>query len=312
MRCDLHMHSRCSDGSLEVESLVDAVHAAGVSVFALTDHDTLMGLPRARARAQALGIELIPGVEISTRIGPLELHILGYGFDPENAELKAALKAQGEAREDRIPRIVERLQSLGLDLSVEDVYRQAREASSPARSELGSSSENGEPRDSTGRPHVARALTELRSSIGRPHVARALIAKGYVRDTDEAFKRYLGDGGPAQIRKAVPEPKTAIAWLHAAGGKAVWAHPLARPIQRPGGFELLLRELASQGLDGVEEVHPAQDPGARRRIRKLARTLGLHLTGGSDFHGDATPDVALGVGRGHDEVPVSVIEALLR
>jgi predicted metal-dependent phosphoesterase TrpH len=277
MRCDLHMHSRCSDGTLEVENLVDAVHAAGVSVFALTDHDTLMGLPRAQARAQTLGIELIAGVEISTRIGPLELHILGYGFDPENEALKTALQGQREAREGRIPRIVERLQSLGLGVSVEDVYREAGDA-----------------------------------TPGRPHVARALIAKGYVRDTDEAFKRYLGDGGPAQIRKAVPDPKTAIGWLHAAGGKAVWAHPLARPIQRPGGFELLLRELASQGLDGVEEVHPAQDPGARRRIRKLARTLGLRLTGGSDFHGEATPGVALGVGRGHDEVPSSVVEALLR
>jgi predicted metal-dependent phosphoesterase TrpH len=277
MRCDLHMHSRCSDGTLEVESLVDAVHAAGVSVFALTDHDTLMGLPRAQARAQALGIELIPGVEISTRIGPLELHILGYGFDPENDALKTALQGQREAREGRIPRIVERLQTLGLGVSVEDVYREAGDA-----------------------------------TPGRPHVARALIAKGYVRDTDEAFKRYLGDGGPAQIRKAVPDPKTAIGWLHAAGGKAVWAHPLARPIHRPGGFELLLRELASQGLDGVEEVHPAQDPGSRRRIRKLARVLGLRLSGGSDFHGEATPGVALGVGRGGDEVPSSVADALLR
>lgn len=276
MRCDLHMHSRCSDGTLEVEALVEAVHAAGVSVFALTDHDTLMGLGRAAERARSLGITLVPGVEISTRLGPLELHILGYGFDPEHAALNAALVGQREAREGRIPRIVERLHQLGLGVTVEDVYREAGEA-----------------------------------TPGRPHVARALIAKGYVRDTDEAFKRYLGDGGPAQIRKAVPDPKAAIGWIHAAGGKAVWAHPLARPIQRPGGFELLLRELKRDGLDGVEEVHPAQDPGARRKIRRLSRELGLRLTGGSDFHGEATPGVALGVGRGHDQVQVSVIDALL-
>jgi 3',5'-nucleoside bisphosphate phosphatase len=276
MRCDLHMHSRCSDGSLEVEELVDAVHGAGVSVFALTDHDTLQGLARAEARACALGLRLIPGVEISSRLEALELHILGYGFDPADPQLNAALASQREAREGRIPRLVERLNQLGLALCVEDVYREA----------------------GAGVP-------------GRPHVARALIAKGYVRDTEEAFRRYLGDDGPAHVRKNVPAPKQAIAWIRAAGGKAVWAHPLARPIQRPGGFDRLLRELKADGLSGVEEVHPAHDLGSRRRIRRLARELGLAVTGGSDFHGEATPGVALGVGRGHDSVPASVVEVLL-
>ena len=276
MRCDLHMHSRCSDGTLEVESLVEALHAAEVSVFSLTDHDTLAGLARAREAAEKRGIHLVPGVEISTRIDQIELHILGYGFDVENVPLLRALAGQRSAREGRIPRILEKLSELGVSLTLEDVYRQAGSA-----------------------------------VPGRPHVARALVVAGHVRDTDEAFRRYLGDAGPAQIRKSVPDPRTAIAWLHTAGGKAVWAHPLARPIQRAGGFELLLRELKAQGLDGVEEVHPSQDPGARRRIRKLARELELKLTGGSDFHGDASPGVSLGVGRGHDHVPVSVVDTLL-
>jgi predicted metal-dependent phosphoesterase TrpH len=275
MRCDLHMHSRCSDGTLEVESLVDAVHAAGVSVFSLTDHDTLVGLARAEQAAAKHGLRLIPGVEISTRLEQIELHILGYGFDVHQPALNEALKGQRTAREDRIPRILEKLAQLGVSLSLEDVYREAGDA-----------------------------------APGRPHVARALVRRGHVRDTDEAFRRYLGDAGPAQIRKSVPEPRVAIAWLHAAGGKAVWAHPLARPIQRAGGFELLLRELKEQGLDGVEEVHPGHDKAARRRIRKLARELDLKLTGGSDFHGDASPGVSLGVGRGHDEVPLSVVDAL--
>lgn len=271
------MHSRCSDGTLEVESLVDALHAAEVGVFSLTDHDTLAGLARAAAAAKARGLKLIPGVEISTRIAGLELHILGYGFDVEHPGLIQALAGQREAREGRIPRIVTRLGELGVTLTLEDVAREAAGAAVP----------------------------------GRPHVARALVRRGYVRDVDEAFRRYLGDAGPAQIRKNVPEPRTAITWIHAAGGKAVWAHPLARPLQRPGGFELLLRELKSQGLDGVEEVHPSQDPGARKRIRKLARELGLKLTGGSDFHGDASSQVSLGVGRGHDHIPDSVVDALL-
>jgi predicted metal-dependent phosphoesterase TrpH len=299
MRCDLHMHSRCSDGTLEVESLVDTLHAAGVSVFSLTDHDTLAGLARAEQAAQRHGMRAIPGVEISTRLGSvqgsqvgshadsrastsgsrastqIELHILGYGFDVHDAELNRALSGQRAARESRIPRIVDKLVELGLEISVDDVYREAGEA-----------------------------------APGRPHVARALVRRGHVRDTDEAFRRYLGDAGPAQIQKDVPEPAAAIAWIHAAGGKAVWAHPLARPIQRPGGFELLLRELRAQGLDGVEEIHPGHDPSARRRIRKLARELGLALTGGSDFHGEASPGVSVGVGRGHDDIPLSVVDAL--
>ncbi|HEX6245737.1 MAG TPA: PHP domain-containing protein [Polyangiales bacterium] len=286
MRCDLHMHSRCSDGSLEVEQLVEAVHAAGVSVFALTDHDTLRGLPAADARARQLGLTLIPGVEISTRLEQVELHILGYGFDPAHPGLDAALAGQREAREGRIPRIVERLNQLGLALTVEDVYRAAGESGAE---------------DPAGRS----------TSLGRPHVARALVAMGYVQDTDDAFRRYLGDGGPAQIQKRMPEPKQAIAWIHAAGGKAVWAHPLARNIQRPGGFDRLLRELKAAGLDGVEEVHPAQQSESRRRIRKLARELGLVLTGGSDFHGEATPGVSIGSGRGQDSVPASVVDSLL-
>jgi predicted metal-dependent phosphoesterase TrpH len=276
MRCDLHMHSTVSDGSLPVRELVQAVASAGVGVFALTDHDSGDGLVVAREEAQRVGLELVAGMELSTRLDRLELHILGYGFDPEHAGLALKLGEQQAARHARIPSIVERLQKLGLAVTVEDVYRAA---------------DGGNP--------------------GRPHVARALMNLGIVKSTGEAFERYLGDGGPAQVRKNVPSPAEAIAWIHDAGGKAVWAHPLVRPIQRPGGFEQLARELAAQGLDGIEEVHPSQDPGARKRIRRLCRDLSLAVTGGSDFHGEATPGVSIGSGRGHDEVSSDRLEALL-
>jgi predicted metal-dependent phosphoesterase TrpH len=276
MFCDLHMHSTVSDGSLPVRELVREVQRAGVSVFALTDHDSVQGFDEARDEAAQLGLTLIAGVEVSTRLDKHELHILGYGFDPEHPELARHLSTQRSAREGRIPAIVARLQSLGLAITSEDVFRVAGQ----------------------GAP-------------GRPHVARALVNLGIVKDMDEAFRRYLADGGPAHVMKDVPCPADAIAWIHAAGGKAVWAHPLARPLHRTGGFDLLLRELEAQGLDGVEEVHPSHTPDQRKRIRKLARETGLHVTGGSDFHGEATPDVRLGRGRGHDLVPVSVIETLL-
>ncbi|MDB4973252.1 MAG: hypothetical protein JWN48_1593 [Myxococcaceae bacterium] len=270
------MHSTVSDGSLPVSDLISAVHASGVGVFALTDHDSVDGLPLARARAQSLGLTLINGVELSTRHENLELHILGYGFDPENALLTEKLTQQKAARHGRLPALVQRLNELGVAITLEDVYRAAGD-----------------------------------SNPGRPHVARALVALGVVRDTDEAFRRYLGDSAPANVRKQVPSPADAIAWIHAAGGKAVWAHPLARPIQRPGGFEALTRELIAVGLDGLEEVHPAHDLGVRRRIRQLGRELGLRLTGGSDFHGEATPGVSIGSGRGRDAVDARVVEALL-
>lgn len=270
------MHSTVSDGSLPVEELVTAVHAAGVAVFALTDHDSVDGLPIARERAARLGIELIAGVELSTRHDNLELHILGYGFDPEHPLLVEKLTQQKAARHQRLPALVDKLNQLGLAITIEDVYRAAGD-----------------------------------SNPGRPHVARALAALGLVRDTDDAFRRYLGDQAPANVRKVVPSPADAISWIHAAGGKAVWAHPLARQIQRQGGFEGLARELQAAGLDGLEEIHPAHDLGVRRKIRQVARELGLKLTGGSDFHGQATPGVSIGSGRGRDVVDVSRVEALL-
>jgi predicted metal-dependent phosphoesterase TrpH len=273
---DLHMHSRHSDGSCSVEELVARVRAAGVAVFALTDHDTVEGIAEARRLSAQAGLTLISGVEVSTRLGDHELHILGYGVDEQDATFRARLAEQSEARRGRMSQIVVRLNELGIAITEADVERAA-----------------------------AGAVP------GRPHVARALVGVGAVRDTDEAFRRFLGDGGPAQIRKNVPSPREAIAWIHSAGGRAVWAHPLARPVRRVGGFVSLARELRAQGLDGLEEVHPAHFPEARRRIRRVARELGYALTGGSDFHGDASPGVQVGVGRGTDRVDAAVVEALL-
>jgi len=270
------MHSTVSDGSLSVSELVQAVKASGVSAFALTDHDSVDGMAEAGELASQCGLWHVTGVEISTRIQALELHILGYGFDAEHPALLTMLESQKAARHQRIPKLVERLNGLGLELTVEDVYRAAGT-----------------------------------SNPGRPHVARALVAAGICVDTDDAFRRFLGDSGPANVRKPVPGPGDAIAWIHAAGGKAVWAHPLARPIHRQGGFETLTRELREAGLDGIEEIHPAQDPSTRKRVRRVAAELGLKLTGGSDFHGESSPGITLGRGRGADSVAVSSLETLL-
>ena len=246
-------------------------------MLAVTDHDTVAGLAAARDEAHELGLVLITGVEISTQVDALEMHILGYGFDPASPALGSLLGAQVEARRARIPAVLDKLARLGLPITVEEVEACARGA-----------------------------------PPGRPHIAEALVARRYVKDEDDAFRRYLADGAPAWVPKPVPAPREAIAAIHAAGGKAVWAHPLGRAIQRPGGFDRLVHELAGARLDGLEVVHPGHSPEARKRIRRAARELDLLVTGGSDFHGRLTPGVSIGRGRGEDEVPASWGEALLR
>lgn len=274
MRVDLHMHSTVSDGSLSVRDLVEIVHEAGISVFALTDHDTVDGLAEARAEARRHGMELVNGVEISTRVGSLELHILGYGFDPAHPGLLDQLRNQQRARRERIPAIVAKLGSLGVPLEVEDVLAVA-----------GS------------------------SNPGRPHVAKALLARGLVATMEEAFRAYLHSDAPSYVPKPLPSAAEAIAWIHGAGGKAVWAHPQGRSLHRPGGVALLARELRAAGLDGIEVVHPSHDDPTRRRLRRLARELELVPTGGSDFHGmppSGGPPPALG----RNWVEASALEAL--
>jgi predicted metal-dependent phosphoesterase TrpH len=261
---------------LSVRDLVREVARAGVTVFALTDHDTVDGLDEARDEANRLGLVHVNGVEISTRVEAVELHILGYGFDPHDPALGALLASAAEQRRARVSRMTSTLQRLGLAISVEEVEALA-----------------------AGHPP------------GRPHLAQALVARGYARDLDQAFRRFLRKGAVAWVPHAAPQAGEAIESIHAAGGKAVWAHPLAGSIQSPGGFDRLVRELKTSGLDGLEVVHPAQHAGSRRRIRTAARELCLALTGGSDFHGALTPKIAIGSGCGRDEVPSSWVDALL-
>lgn len=273
--CDLHMHSTVSDGSMGVAELVEAVQAAGVTAFALTDHDSVRGWKQAREAAQRSGLRTLPGVEISTRADDLEHHILGYGFDPEHAGLCEMFEELQEQRRSRIPRLVSRLNELGVALELEAVERCAGD-----------------------------------SNPGRPHVARALVEEGHCRDVQEAFDRYLGDGRPAHVRKATPSSAAAIAALHDAGGIAVWAHPCVRPIQRPGGLAQVVSELVAAGLDGLEVLHPAHGSTHKRRLRRLAREHGLITTGGSDFHGPRESDVRLGRGRDGEGIPVELFDAL--
>ena len=186
---DLHTHSTASDGTLPPESVVAAAHAAGIEALALTDHDTLAGIPRAIHAGESLGVRVVPGVELSAHDGDTEIHILALHVTRLGL-IEARLEKFREERHLRAARIVERLRSLGMDVTVDMVMEEAADA-----------------------------------AVGRPHIARAMIRAGAVKDFREAFDRYLGSGRPAFVPKPRLDVREAISIAHEAGGLAIWAHP---------------------------------------------------------------------------------------
>jgi predicted metal-dependent phosphoesterase TrpH len=250
---DLHTHTNRSDGVLEPAALVAAAAAAGVRTLSITDHDTLAALPAASEAATRAGIDLIAGLEINSVADDAdgfherELHVLGYGFDPEDAGLRAALDVQRQQRRRRFWLMVERLSELGL--SIDDV--------------------------------IARLPLDDDDALGRPTVARALVARGFAESVDDAFGRLLSRGRPAYVPRQGLGPKGAIEAIRGAGGLAVLAHFSDGP-QRPE----IVRELMDIGLRGLEVYYRAFLSDTVDRLAALARSLRLVPTGGSDYHGD--------------------------
>jgi predicted metal-dependent phosphoesterase TrpH len=256
VEADLHLHSLCSDGALPPEEVVSLARGRGLRAVALTDHDTIDGVARARAAAQACGMELVTGIEMTCRSRGRDVHILGYGFDVGSPALAANLARFRERRDERAREMVVKLNALGSTIAFEEVKRIAGAA-----------------------------------PVGRPHVARALVASGTVRSIDEAFRKFLSDFGPAFVPASTLGSDEAIALIRAAGGVAVCAHPC---LYRGSSAEALVEALASEGLGGIEVWHPKHGVEESRRLSELARRLGLLETGGSDFHGGANGGVAPG------------------
>jgi predicted metal-dependent phosphoesterase TrpH len=275
-RIDLHAHSRYSDGSLEPAALVRLAAESGLAALALTDHDTLAGLPEARAAAAAWGVELIPGVEVTARFPGRAMHVLAYGFDAEEPALLSLLEEVRVGRRERNARILDRLRGLGVPVEPADVV----------------------------------ACEEGGGTMGRPHIARAMVRRGYVPDARTAFACYLKDGGPAYVPAEVVEPEQVIAAVAAAGGVAVVAHPRQLRVASPEAYGALFARLAAAGLAGVEVSHPSHAPEERDLFGRLALEHGLVATGGSDFHGEAKPDIRLGVGDGTISVEYDAWERL--
>ncbi len=274
---DLHAHTTASDGSLSPTELVTKARGLGLAALAVTDHDTVAGLAEAREAAQAVGLELIPGVELSVEDDKGRFHLLGYGFDTSSPELAETLTALRVARAARNEQMAEKMKELGLPVTLDDV-----------RAEAGEDSE----------------------VIARPHFAQALIKKGIVNSVQEAFDRYLAAGKPLYLPKQGLTAHEAIALLHRAGGVAVLAHPGLIP-QSASALAARVETLTqSDSLDGIEAYYSQHSPADTERFLALAARLGLLVTGGSDFHGTPKPHVPLGVVHGGGPASYSLLTAL--
>ncbi|MBC2933899.1 PHP domain-containing protein [Nocardioides sp. zg-1228] len=260
MRIDLHTHSSASDGTDTPADLVREAAAAGLDVVALTDHDAMSGWAEARRAADEVGITLVPGLEISTRYGHRGVHLLGYLPDPTHPALAATLDRILAGRTERTPAIVAALRAEGIDITEDDVHREA-----------GGS-----------------------VAAGRPHVADALVRLGLVADRTEAFQVLLDPGRPGYVNRWAPALEETIGLVTDAGGVAVIAHPWGRS----GGTVLdeeALASLAEAGLAGIEVDHQDHPPEVRARLRGIAADLDLVVTGSSDHHGLGKVDHDLGV-----------------
>lgn len=261
MRIDLHTHSSVSDGTDTPTRLVLNAHMAGLDVVALTDHDTLAGVEEARQAGRRIGVHVLGGVEVSARLAGVDVHVLGYGPRPDDAELNAELTRMREGRLNRLPAMLARLAELGLPITMDEVRAQSASAE---------------------------------TALGRPHVADALVAKGYLTSRDEAFAHYLDHDGPAYVPRPTLELVRAIDLLHQAGAAVVIAHPGIRGVADVLTGEVIERLAAEHGLDGIEVDYPLHDASTRDLYHRLGARLDLVRTGSSDYHGTGKVDHDLG------------------
>ena len=272
MRIDLHTHSNASDGTQSPAEVVSSAAEAGLDVFALTDHDTTAGWVEAAAAAAKYKIALVRGIEISCQHEGISIHLLGYLQDPAAPGLLKELGRSRESRETRAERIVELL-SRDLPLCWDDVLEQI----------------------------------EPGATIGRPHIADALVAKGIVPSREVAFADYLYDGSPYFVSHYAPDPVSSVRLLVEAGGVAVMAHPFASGRGRVVK-DSVIEEMAAAGMAGLEVYHRDHSAAEVQHGLDLAASLGLFVTGSSDYHGEGKPN-QLGE-NATDPVVLQQIEAL--
>lgn len=279
---DLHVHSNCSDGTCSPEELVFLAQESDVSAFALTDHDTVSGIRKAKeAAAQSTAslppVTVISGVEISAAYQKKDIHILGLFVDETNPVLLAALDEAVTARDLRNERMAERFRGLGIPLTLEDLR-----------------------------------LMNPDTVITRAHFANYLIRHGHVKNSQEAFTRYLNYDAPCFVHREYMQPERAVSLILQAGGLPVLAHPLLYKLPA-AELEALLRRLSAAGLKGLEVYYSSNTNFDEQICYSLANRFGLLMTGGTDFHGANKPNLYLGTGRNHNlNIPEQLLEPLYK
>lgn len=243
---DLHSHTTHSDGDRSPAQLLTAAAAAGVTVLAVTDHDTVSGIAECRAASEAVGIRLVPGIELSCELHGREVHVLGHFIDERSPAVGRLATGMLAERRERMERMVRRAQEQGLSgVTLERVV-------------AASGGDN----------------------LGRPHLARVLVDCGHAQSVKDAFERYLKTRGPLWVDRRRLEIPEALQIVHDAGGTASVAHPGANGVTRQE-----LKGLAAQGLDAVEAWHPEHPPNQAEAFVRWADELGMLVTAGSDYHG---------------------------
>ena len=271
---DLHMHTTHSDGSYLPRDLVRYAKEKRLRCISVTDHDTMSSYEECADEAKKLGIELIPGIEISAQFEPGTLHILGFFLDRNHSELKVTLEDIQKARRERNPQIVERLNRIGIPITLDEI-----------RAESGG------------------------KQIGRPHFARVLLKKGVVKSMQEAFDKYLAKGKSGYVDKRRLSPSESIRQIRQAGGIAVIAHPKQMRLEE-NELTNEIGQLVEQGLGGLEAYNSCQNRHEAGLYKRIAKRFNLLVTGGSDFHGANKPDVDLGnLGNGA-QLDYEVVEAM--
>jgi len=272
---DLHLHTTASDGVMTPSEIVNYAKNKGLLAIAITDHDTIEGLEEGILEGERIGLEVIPGIEISAEHSPGSMHLLGFFIDIHHPTLKERLGYLQKARAERNPRMAEKLNKLGIDITFDEVLK---------------ASGGGQ--------------------VGRPHFAQVLIEKGYVRSFQEAFDRFLKKGASAYVEKMRFSAEESIHFINEANGVAVLAHPNTLQLNGYSELENLILRLVKTGLRGIEAYYPEHSAQEVAQYKTLAERHGLLVTGGTDYHGIEKNGLDIGVGRGEMKLPYSIVENL--
>ncbi|MBW2407779.1 MAG: PHP domain-containing protein [Deltaproteobacteria bacterium] len=282
MSVDLHIHTTASDGTFTPEQVISHAHQLRLKAIAITDHDTVAGSKEALGSGVPPSLGFLTGVEISATPPPFypgsgSFHLLGYSIRLDDPNLNRTLEKLQQARKNRNPAIINRLNELGISITLDEVRKEAGVA-----------------------------------QLGRPHIAQLMVKKGVVASINEAFDQFLGTGKPAYVDKQRVECFKAIEIIQDAGGVPVLAHPGLLDYQTENQLDELIGKLKKAGIQGVEVYYSGHTPDQTRLYAALAQRHDLLMTGGSDFHGAIQPEIEMGSGQGDLIVPYELFKKLIQ